>query len=139
MNKDTITQADADDLSTRPKLEFINLTEADVQETSDETRKRVRRHAQAHYRRTLGKKRQTTIELDTSALLDSSTAYGLGQASAVGLQCPAALTPGPSTLLDRGRVDPFASFNIGDSQRAHRLWDHGIFQVLSIPRTCISF
>lgn len=121
----------------KPKLEFITFTGTDVGKANDETRKRVRSHAQAHYRQISGRRRQRTIELDTSPLCDNTAegASRMSQVSGVGQHISMATASGPSTLLDAGRTDPFATFGIGNSRRAHQLWDHGMLETSPFQRS----
>ncbi|UKZ68136.1 uncharacterized protein TrAtP1_009172 [Trichoderma atroviride] len=101
----------------RPKrFEFIVLSGDDTGR-DPETRRRVRSVAQANYRRQHPyERRQTTVELDITPLLDGS----LQRANTSFSQ----RYPGPTTLLDASRSDPFQSFGLGGDRRAHRLWDH---------------
>lgn len=105
--------------NSRPRqFEFIVLSGDDTGR-DPETRRRVRSVAQANYRRQHPyERRQTTVELDITPLLDGS------------LQSSNALLnqrlPGPTTLLDASRSDPFQSFALGGDRRAYRLWDHSL-------------
>ncbi|OAP64168.1 hypothetical protein AYL99_00140 [Fonsecaea erecta] len=87
---------------------------------SAETRRLVHSHAQANYRRRHPHRpRQTTWEVDVSALVDES-AQNITNTSNTTSQAAV----GPVTLLPANRSDPFQSFGIEAGSRAHRLWDH---------------
>ena len=99
------------------RFEFITVTGRDPR-TDAETRRRVHRHAQANYRRQHPyRRRQTTVDLDITPLMDGSI-----EASSNQISYPAV---GPVTLLGSSRMDPFDSFGLDGGRRAHRLWDHG--------------
>ncbi|EHK50807.1 hypothetical protein TRIATDRAFT_54642, partial [Trichoderma atroviride IMI 206040] len=87
------------------RFEFIVLSGDDTGR-DPETRRRVRSVAQANYRRQHPyERRQTTVELDITPLLDGS----LQRANTSFSQ----RYPGPTTLLDASRSDPFQSFGLG--------------------------
>ncbi|UKZ53377.1 hypothetical protein TrVGV298_007169 [Trichoderma virens] len=100
------------------KFEFIVLS-GDETGRDPETQRRVRSVAQANYRRQHPyERRQRTVELDITPLLDGSIQSSNTFHNQV--------LPRPSTLLDASRSDPFQSFGIGGDRRAHRLWDHSL-------------
>ncbi|KAL7935579.1 hypothetical protein V8C35DRAFT_278595 [Trichoderma chlorosporum] len=96
------------------QFEFIVLS-GDETGKDLETQRRVRSVAQANYRRQHPyERRRTTVELDVTPLLDGSI-HNISSRQSI---------PGPSTILDASRSDPFQSFGFGGDRRAHRLWDH---------------
>ncbi|KAJ4854164.1 uncharacterized protein T069G_11143 [Trichoderma breve] len=98
------------------EFEFIVLS-GDETGRDRETQRRVRSVAQANYRRQHPyKRRQTTVDLDVTPLLD-----GTIHSSNAG---PSQVLPRSMSILDASRSDPFQSFGFGDNRRAHRLWDH---------------
>jgi hypothetical protein len=112
-------QSGQDSNNALPKrFEFIVLS-GDETGRDPETRRRVRSVAQANYRRQHPyERRQNTVELDVTPLMDGSlqnfnTSFNRR-------------LPGPTTLLDSSRSDPFQSFGLGGDRRAHRLWDHSL-------------
>lgn len=106
--------------ATGRRFEFINASGPGLHGDA-ETRRRVRSHAQADYRRQVQHpQRHRYIEIDISPLLDGS----LRSRAPV-----AVLTPGPASILNASRSDPFAAFDVPDNQRARLLWDHGMFSL----------
>ncbi|RDW57455.1 hypothetical protein BP6252_13793 [Coleophoma cylindrospora] len=104
-------------VSSQRNFEFITVSGPQLK-ADPETQKRVRSHAQTDYRRRNPYPRhQISVQLDT-ALLERPT-----QTSSL---CGSEhlMTPGPITLLDASRSDPFSTFNIDRSSRSRRLWDH---------------
>ncbi|RDW58468.1 hypothetical protein BP5796_12398 [Coleophoma crateriformis] len=104
-------------MSSQRNFEFITVSGSQLK-GDPETQKRVRSHAQTDYRRKNPyPRRQISVQLDTS-LLDRPTQMpslcGSGHL----------MTPGPTTLLDASRSDPFSTFNVDRSSRSRRLWDH---------------
>ncbi|KAF3063013.1 hypothetical protein CFAM422_010488 [Trichoderma lentiforme] len=98
------------------EFEFIVLS-GDETGRDRETQRRVRSVAQANYRRQHPyERRQTTVELDVTPLLDGT----IQSSNAL----PSQVVPRLMTILDASRSDPFQSFGFGDNRRAHRLWDH---------------
>lgn len=100
------------------EFEFIVLS-GDETGRDPETQRRVRSVAQANYRRQHPyERRQRTVELDVTPLLDGT----IQNSNAL----PSQVVPRPTTILDASRSDPFQSFGFGDNRRAHRLWDHSL-------------
>lgn len=95
---------------------FIAQSGSDTR-TDTETLRRVHSHAQARFRRRVPyQRRQTTVELDLTALSQVSIGGTQGEPTGV---------PNPTTTLGAGRSDPFDSYALQGGRRAHRLWDHG--------------
>ncbi|GAD91485.1 predicted protein [Paecilomyces variotii No. 5] len=97
-------------LKPQPPQRFEFISVSGEGRTDPETLRRIHSHAQSGYRRRKPvQRRQRTVELDPTPLIDGS----LGQS-----------TLSLTTCLDDNRSDPFQSFNLGENRRAHRLWDH---------------
>ncbi|KAL2802746.1 hypothetical protein BJX63DRAFT_437566 [Aspergillus granulosus] len=109
------------------RFEFIEVTGDNVA-GDDTTRRRVRSHAMADYRRRTGqpKKNQNgTLELDVTPLLDGSippTQLALQEARPQ--QSMMIYAPGPRSVLDADRSDPFGTFPLNGTHRSRQLWDH---------------
>ncbi|KAF7588871.1 hypothetical protein BBP40_005056 [Aspergillus hancockii] len=124
--------------SSAPTFQFVTAAGDNIAGDAA-TRRRVRSHAMADYRRwsTPPKRKQTnSIDLDATPLLDGSVPPSLplpqqsknGPSS--GLLCKSL---SPLTLLDASRSDPFGTFPVDTSHRSRELWDH------MYDGTCVMF
>jgi hypothetical protein len=151
--------------SSEQNWEFISVTGGNLRGDAP-TRRRVRSHAMADYRRRNPPCRWTrTVELDTTPLLDGPPQWSsasppeilhqqealnlliqteavphddismetelyscgrrqLGGGLAMSSSMSGFISPGPVTLFDASRSDPFGTFPIDRSHRSRELWDH---------------
>jgi hypothetical protein len=106
-------------------FQFITVSARNLRGDA-ETRRRVRSHAQAEYRRRNPPPppRLMTVELDVTPLLDGSlqsmNAPGAPAARSMHVS-PAA---GPPTLREASRSDTLGRFNVERNNRSRLLWDH---------------
>ncbi|KAL3441069.1 hypothetical protein BJX65DRAFT_14823 [Aspergillus insuetus] len=109
------------------RYEFINVAGNNVA-GDDTTRRRVRSHAMADFKRRSTQPKQNhnnTIELDVTPLLDGSLQLTGRKSYAAGPEQSLMLRgPSPASLLDTYRSDPFGTFPINGTHRSRQLWDH---------------
>ncbi|KAL2869752.1 uncharacterized protein BJX67DRAFT_391757 [Aspergillus lucknowensis] len=122
------SSAEQDRRSPPSRFEFITVAGSNVA-GDDATRRRVRSHAMADYKRRTAqprRKENETIELDVSPLLDGSLVPTTVPAPReTSREQPIALhTANPMTLLGADRSDPFGTFPINGTYRSRQLWDH---------------
>jgi hypothetical protein len=109
--------------SPQPNFEFISVSGNNLR-GDRVTRRRVRSHAQADYRRRNPPPPQQarTVELDVTPLLDGSLPS-------------ATRPPGLLTPLDASWSDPFGTFPVDRSHKSRELWSHCEY-FLSINLAC---
>ncbi|KAL2796677.1 hypothetical protein BJX66DRAFT_335661 [Aspergillus keveii] len=109
------------------RFEFITVSGNNVA-GDDTTRRRVRSHAMADYkRRTTQPKgsKNHTVELDVTPLLDGSLQSTNSVLHTARTEQGLMLRgPSPTSLLDTYRSDPFGTFPINGTHRSRQLWDH---------------
>ncbi|OJJ95706.1 hypothetical protein ASPACDRAFT_1859941 [Aspergillus aculeatus ATCC 16872] len=124
-------------------FEFISVAGDNVAGDAA-TRRRVRSHAMVDYRRRTAKpkrKETTSIEIDTSPLLQGSASLPLlCSPSLHGKQqscTDGSIALAPLSILDASRSDPFGTFPIDRDRRTRRLWDHMYDGTCSMFRTML--
>lgn len=133
-----VTEAERDSSAGQNNFQFITVSATNLRGDAA-TRRRVRSHAQADYRRRNPPPppRPLTVELDATPLLDGSLQGRHGpvfqhpqyttQGQAAGPSMPGLTAAGPLTVRDASRSDTLGKSTVDRNHRSRLLWDHCMY------------